>query len=249
MAKKETSAAKPADNMIYKAMVDVGILLVVVFLLQFIGNNYVVVENFVRWNEGLATAALVALVAAVIGAVMLFVKVPAVKLAGKILLPTALALTAIFGSLHYSYEAMSYLYFFLVAGCSLYLVYLLYPIDFFLIAALTALSGGAFYLHGRAGRMGTADLIIYVVLALLAVATLVAANKAAAKGGMLTIGKKTLRLFSGKAGANPLYLTCAIMVACILASVLLGGTFAFYCVYAAVGGLFVAACYYTIRLN
>ena len=249
MAKKETSAAKPADNMIYKAMVDAAILCIGVFLLQYIGNNYVVIENFVRWNEGLATAAIVALVAAVIGAAMLFVKVPAVKLAGKILLPTALALTAIFGSLHYSYEAMSYLYFFLIAGCSLYLVYLLYPIDFFCIATLTTLSGGAFYLHGRAGRMGAADLIIYVVLALLAVATLVAANKASGNKGLLNLGKKSLRLFSGKAGANPLYLTCTIMVACIVASILLGGTFAFYCVYAAVGGLFVAACYYTIRLN
>ena len=34
-----------------------------------------------------------------------------------------------------------------------------------------------------------------------------------------------------------------------LASILLGSAFAYYCVYAAAGALFIAACYYTIKLD
>lgn len=249
MAKKEVSAAKPADNMIYKALLDAVILCIGIFLLQYIGRNYVMTDRFIAWNEGLGVAAWVALAVGVIGAGLAFVKQATVKKIGVVAAAVGLVLAAAFGALHQTYEAMPYLYFVLIAGCSLYLIYLLYPLDFFLIATLTTLSGGAFYLHGQSSSTGKSDIILYAVIIVLAIAALVTAHKAAMNNGVIPFGKKSLRLFAGKSGATPLYLTCAITVACVAASMVLGGTFAFYCVYAAVGGLFVAACYYTIRLN
>ena len=87
------------------------------------------------------------------------------------------------------------------------------------------------------------------ILVVLFLATIVLSQMAVKNGGCLTFKGRTVRLFSGKAGAMPLYLACAILLACVLAALVLGSTFAFYCVYAAVGGLFIAACYYTIRLS
>ncbi len=249
MGKKNT-APKPQDNTIYKAMAAMGFLCVGILLLQVLKNNYTSLEDIVANRPIFRWVAIGGLAAAVAGLIMVFLKKPAVRMTGIGVLAAGIVVAVACGSLYvYLTVAISYLYFFVIASSALYLIWLLYPHDFCLLATLATLSGGAFYLHGQRSYTSSITVLLYLILAVLILATVVICQKAAKNDGVLTCKGQTLRLFSGKAGTMPLYLTCAILLACIVAALILGSTFAFYCVYAAVGGLFVAACYYTIRLN
>jgi len=249
MGKKDI-AHKPQDNTIYKAMGAMGFLCIGILLLQVLKNHYTTLDEILALRPIFGWCAIVGLAAAVVGLVMVFLKKEAVRKAGIITLAAGAAAAAVFGGL-YSYlnSAISYLYFFIIAASALYLVWLLYPHDFCLLATLATLSGGIFYLHGQRGYTSTLTVVLYLVLVVLILGTILICQKAAKNNGILTLFGKTWRLFSAKSGIMPLYLACAILLACIVAALLLGSTFAFYCVYAAVGGLFVAACYYTIRLS
>jgi len=249
MGKKNT-APQPADNTIYKAMVDMGILCVCVLLLQLLKKNYTSVSDLVANRPIFGSLAIGGLAAAVVGLIMALLKKPLLKKIGFGILAAGAAVGLASYALYTFYSAaISYLYFFVIAGAALYLVWLLYPHDFCLVATLTTLGGGVFYLHGQHGYTSSASIVLYLILVALALATIILCQNASKNGGIVKLGGKAFPLFSGKAGAMPLYLTCAILMACVVAALILGSTFAFYCVYAAVGGLFVAACYYTIRLN
>lgn len=250
MAQKKVNAKqKPVDNTIYKAMIDMAAVCVCLFLLGFIDRNYPHHEKFLRWMEVFKWLSIGSAVVTVAGVVMCFLKKPVLKTVGIwVAASFAVVAASCFALYEFWYEAIPYLYFLVIAAGALYLIWLLYPHDFFLISLVTTLAGGAFYNHGQ-GYLGTSSILLYAVLAVLAVGIMVLTHLASRKNGVLSLKGKTIRLYMGKNGAVPLYLTCAILLACIVASVLLGSTFAFYCVYAAVGGLFIAACYYTIRLN
>lgn len=240
----------PADNTIYKAMVDMGILMVGIFLLEFINKNYPQLDKAPQWMPVFKWVALVALIPTLLGIGLLFTKKKGLKILGVTLALAGAAVTlASFALYNFWFFAIPYLYFFLIAGCALYLIYILYPHDFFLIALLTTAAGGAFYRHGQTPDASRTTVALYALLILASVGMLVLTYLASRKAGTVSLKGKTLRIFRGKNGAVPLYLTGAIVLACVVASLILGSAFAFYCVYAAVGGLFVTACYYTIRLN
>jgi len=249
MGKKDT-AQKPQDNTIYKAMGAMGFLCIGILLLQILKNNYTTLEEIVANRPLFRWLAIGGLAVAVVGLALAFLKKAAVRKTGIILLAVGVAAAAAGGSLYYYLSnAISYLYFFVIAASALYLVWLLYPHDFCLLATMTTLSGGVFYFHGQRGYTSGVTVVLYLILVVLILGAVILCQKAAQNGGILTLFGKTRRLFSAKSGVMPLYLACAILLACIVAALLLGSTFAFYCVYAAVGGLFVAACYYTIRLS
>jgi len=251
MAKqKPVKKQTPTDNTIYKAMVDMGILIICIFLLQFIGKNYPRLDKSLEWEAAFKWISIAAAAPTLVGVGLLFTKKKGLKILGTTLALTCGAVAAAsFALYQFWFFAIPYLYFFVIAGCALYLVYILYPHDFFLISFITTATGAAFYRHGQAGYTGRATIALYVLLAFLSVGILVLTYMAARKNGTVCVKGKTLRIFAVKNGATPLYLTGAILLACIAASLVLGSVFAFYCVYAAVGGLFIAACYYTIRLS
>lgn len=247
---KQSPVRKPEDSIMYKAAIALGILCAGFFLLQLIDRQYGMADLYDSWNLAFKWSSIVCAV--------LFAAGLAAALAGKgMLRKVGIAAGAVFALLaaaswslfRFWYEPIGYLYFFLIAGCVLYLISLLYPKDFTVIASLITASGAVFYLHGKQVIASTGTVILYVLIAFALLVLSVLTWKAVANGSTVTIGNKTLRLFRGKAGPLPLYLTVAITAALIIACLLLGGTFAYYCTYAAAGGLFIAACYYTIRLD
>ena len=128
-------------------------------------------------------------------------------------------------------------------------MWILYPRDFFLIALLTTLAGAVFYLHHLRQGLTTGVLALYVVLALMMAAALFLGRAADKHKGLIHCKDLRFRLYSGSAGSKPLYLTIVIWLVCVIASLLAGPLFAYYCLFAAAGYLFILACYYTIRLN
>ena len=113
-------------------------------------------------------------------------------------------------------------------------------------------SRNADHKHDRDDRkngLGLLVIALYCVMAVLLVVSFLLTRKAAQASGVCRVGKLRFRLFASKGTPIPLYLCSAVWVACIAASILLGSAFAYYCVHAAAGALFIAACYYTIKLD
>lgn len=147
----------------------------------------------------------------------------------------------------YYLSAMTACYYLWIASALLYSVYLLYQREFFVIAFLTALAGGTFYLLSHSTR-STGTITATVLLILCSVAAAALTFLTARAGGVLTVGKRKYSLFHAGFAALPLYLACAFWPLCAIAALIVGSTFAYYCVYAAVGGALIAVCYYTIKL-
>ena len=253
MAKRKPIAKqKPVDNTIYKAMIDMGIVAVVFVLLQIIEKHYQDFNTFTQWNNAFGIITIISAVLAIAGGVTALI-----GRKNKTLRTVALAVGISCGVISAGcfqlyikwFTALPLLNFVNIAAGCLYLIWILYPHDFFLISLLSVLSGAAFYRHGQAGVSNVSTTGLYVILLLLTAGVVALTVCAAKKGGLVTIRNKALRLFVGKKAAMPLYLACSINAACLLAALLLGAGFAYYCVYAAVGGFFVAACWYTMGLN
>ena len=248
---KKTPGKKAEDMVIYKACIDLAIFIVGFLLLRWASADYGVPDTFDAWRCGLQWTAIACIPLTIAGIVLSVLK----KQARKAWIAATIGV-AIFGlvclALYiFAYEPLPYLYFLLIAGCALYLVKLLYPMDFFIIATVTTLSGTAFYLHGHWGYASNFVLALYILNIVVMAVVIFLCKNASANDGRVICKKcgKSKVLYAGKAGATPMYATCAILLACTIAALIIGSVFAYYCVYAAAAYLFIAACYYTIRLN
>lgn len=138
-------------------------------------------------------------------------------------------------------------YYLWIAAALLYSIYLLYQREFFFVALVTAVAGGTFYCISHAYGSAAA-ILCAVVLVILSVLTAALTFTLAKNEGKLTLGKKTIPLFSPNFSAYPLYIVSVLWALCAIAALILGSAFAYYCIYAAVGVSLVAVCYYTIKL-
>ncbi|MBQ7566250.1 MAG: hypothetical protein IJT18_03940 [Oscillospiraceae bacterium] len=252
MADKPSKApAKKADDrMIYKAIAAMAILAVILLLLPIMRRSYENIDNFGTWQTVLKWVAIGCGALTVVSAVLTAILGGKAKkyAAAGIVVFAVLALAALALYL-FAYEAFPYLYFFTIAGAALYLVHLLYPLDFLLIAALTTLTGAVFYLHGRRAIATTPIIVLYAIMAVLIVADMLLAKRSEKHSGRVRFGKLSFRFYARKGGAKPTYCVGAVLLACIAASLIFGSVFAYYCVYFTAALLFVLACYYTFRLD
>lgn len=136
-----------------------------------------------------------------------------------------------------------------VVAAVLALIYYLYQRDFFLIALVSAASILGVWLFSQLGRR----LYAYVVLALAAVlfvAVAAFARYLQGSKGVLRQGRLTLRILPVKANYLLIYVSCALMLVFLVATLfLIGGgipTGVFYAV--PVAWLFIMAVYYTVKL-
>ena len=250
--KKEMAAKKKKadDNLIYKAMIDLAILCAAVFLLSLLENTYAAADGFIRLEPVFKWAAIVCAPLAVIGIVTALLtkgKKRKWAIAGAVVF--AVLGLIFFALFRFWVTPIPLLRFVFIAGCALYLIWLLYPADFTVLVFLTLCAGASFYLHKNAGYFSTLVICAYAGTVVLCVLALAAAASAAKKQGRLTVFGKTFRLYSGAAGPLPLCLTAVVWPICIVAALIFGAPFAYYALYVAAGYAFIAACYYTIKLN
>ncbi len=243
----ELQKQKKQDTVIYRALIDMLIAIALFVFLRIVNRSYSTPGGFDVWREAFRWISIGGAALAAVGVVLKLMK-KAPRLAAWLLCVGAAI--GVIGLLLFRYwvSPIPWLYFITIAGGALYLVWLLYPHDFFLIAFLTTCCGGAFYLHGKSG-LGLTVIALYGVMAVLLVLSFLATRKAAQASGIFRSGKLRFRLFAAKGTPVPLYLCCAVWLACIAGALLIGNAFAYYCVYVAAGALFIAACYYTIKLD
>ncbi len=150
----------------------------------------------------------------------------------------------------YVFEAAPILYAFWITATILYAIYLLYQPEFFLISLLTAASGFLFFyaFQSYADGMSTTMMLAVAVVMALAIVICILTALAARKDGKLSIGSHSVQIFVGRSPML-LYLTCALWALCTICVLLLGATFAYYCLFAAIAYELIAACYYTMKLR
>ena len=150
----------------------------------------------------------------------------------------------------YVFDAAPALYAFWAAVMVLYAVYLLYQREFFLISLLTVAAGLLFFYAFERYGTGMSHTMMLAVAALFVLAAVICmlAARAAKRDGTVSIGGRTVRIFVGRSPML-LYLTAALWVLCTVCVLLLGATFAYYCLFAAIAYELIAACYYTMKLR
>lgn len=253
MAKNKGKTVSPhADDetVVYKVMAAVAAACAGVCAFIRVKAAYAKAGSMLAVSRGLLVALIAAavLAAVCIGAAVLLRRRKALRyvfgFAAALGILTAVSCAALRA---YWVSAATACYYLWIAAALLYSLYLLYQREFFVIALLTAAAGGTFYLLSHSVR-STGAIAATAVLVALGVLTAIVTFLTARSGGCLTLGKKKLSVFPAGFAPLPLYLTAVLWPLCALCALIVGSAFAYYCIYAAVGGALVAVCYYTIKL-
>lgn len=240
---------KDDDSVVYKAVAALVILCLAVLGLRLVSRYYPVMGTLLAVNTALAIGAAVFAVVALLGLLGLVTPWNTKrfwKAAAWPMLLVGLLLSASCLLLYKTWvDYIPALYFVYVATAVLYLIFLLYQHEFFLLSLVNVCAGGCFFLLSRSGRM----LQLSVPLAVLIAAAVVLTAVARKNDGKLKFFGKTLRFMDHDATPLPLYVAGAVWLACLLAVAALGAVVAYYCVFAAVAFELIAAVYYTMKLS
>lgn len=248
---KKKNQAPVRDYTVTKVMAALALLVVSVFLLGRAGAMYASLDTIgiIHTPTRLAMFGYLALSAAA-AVVRLFVHKPLWKKISGYVLPVALVglyTTFVLTTFHDS--RLMPLYFVNVAGYCLYVIYQLYGAEFTLISLLTAVAGWTFYRFYPGIEFSAEQITCSVLLVLLIVASVILAAKAAKNKGCIVIKGKKQHIFHRAFQPLFVYVTCAILAVCFLASLLLGDLCAYYCLFAAIAFELIAAVYFTFQLK
>ncbi len=250
---KQKTANSKEDLVIYKILIAIVAACVALIAIYQVNAHY----GYVAYTMNIYRGVLIASIVFAVLAVAFLVAAALVRqkkgLCSGLLVGALLSAMFAFTSLLfrvYVFEAAPILYAFWIAATILYAIYLLYQPEFFLISLLTAASGFLFFyaFQSYADGMSTTMMLAVAVVMALAIVICILTALAARKDGKLSIGSHSVQIFVGRSPML-LYLTCALWALCTICVLLLGATFAYYCLFAAIAYELIAACYYTMKLR
>jgi len=146
-------------------------------------------------------------------------------------------------------QDFGFLYYLCFAVLIQYIIFLLYRWEFFLFSLSTVAAGGVFFCFSRGIYWTGKNITMLVLLALILVGTALVTNMASHNKGYLSTGSHRVQLFSAKSAPILIYIVNVLWLVCVIAIPLLGGLFAYYCMFAAIAVEFIAAVYYTFQLS
>lgn len=246
-----SNARKGGDAAAYKIMGAVLLLAVSVFLMRLVANNYGTIDGADTIERASKLTAIVfGLLAAASLAVLLAVRSGWLRKVSPYVLAVSV-LYAFSGLLLWRWWTtyISMLTFLHVAVYCLYIVYMLYQMEFFLVSLTTVVAGGTFLRYSRGIGANAPCIALAVVLVLVIASGAYIAANAAKNKGVLVLGAKRIRLFHARFNPLALYITCAVWTVCFAACLVFGAAFAYYCMFAAVAFELAAAVYYTFQLK
>jgi len=242
---------KSDDWVVIKVLAAFVLLILSLVALHRIGQYYVTSEGFDVVYPGSLRWFWILVPLVVLGvAVPFFWKKPLVRELGSyVAVLSALgAVSAILFRLHWT-DDLHFLYFLHALVYCLYMIFLLYRAEFFLVSLATGLAGGVFYTYYHGVSVSFRTIFSGALLVLVIALTAALANVAGRHGGVLPLGKKKLRIFPNGFSPLFLYIICAVWLVCLIASLLLGSLFSYYCMFAAIAIELIAAVYYTFQLK
>lgn len=239
------------NSAVYKITGAIVLLAVSIFLMRLVADNYSTIGglDIVYPITKIAAIAFGVLAAASLAA-LVFVKTGWCRT----VCPYVLAVSALyaFTALVLRITWMDYvtaLTILHVALFGLYIVWMLYGKEFFLVSLITVVAGSLFYRFSRGIGLSVSCLVLSAALVLMCAAGAYIASNAARHKGVLVLGGRKFPLFRSRFDPLALYITCAVWLLCFVACLVFGAGFAYYCMFAAVAFELIAAVYYTFQLR
>lgn len=246
-ANKQSSGNE--DRFIYRALIDLAVLLVSFYVLHYLNDFYPTTDGFFVLQPILGWIAAVSGILFIAAIICSFV-LPCRKKLFRALGIGLFIVSGIAASLYFFwYHPLSVIGILLFGGCILYLIHLLYPNDFTTISVLAFLAGIGFYLEKERGALSASVLCFLGLSAVCCIGILLLTITAKKSKGMLTVCGKPVRLYSARLGPLPLIISCIVFLIASVLAYALGAGIARYCLYGVGIYAFLAACYYTLNLN
>lgn len=256
MAKKNSKGAKNnvvIGDAVTKTIFAFCAAALLIFIFMLISDNYSVAESFLSVREGVRLGAIISAAGAVLGLIAALIgkfamKNPAVTTVGSIVLVVGAIMSVGLLAMYLYYVKVSQLIYFAIAAIALlYMIYNIYQKPFFFISTLCFVSAFGFYILSRMASYSSNSLIYFAVVGVMAVCIIaVAAVAAVAKGNKGDIFG--VRVIDAPLSYVLMYTTSGFFTATLIASVLLGASACYACLFISIAYFFIMAIYYTIKL-
>lgn len=242
---------KSDDSVVLKVMIALALLVFSIYMLQVISNAYGTLDGFERLYPVMLTVTLVCAALAVVSIVLALVLknrtvraiCPYTAAVFALFAVTALALRLFW------VQPLHALYILNAAVYCLYIVYMLYRMEFFLVSLITVLAGTVFYFFSNGFGLNVRSIVLALILLAAIAIVAVIAMQAGKRNGLVPFAGCTYRVFPPKFSPVMLCITCAVWLVCFVLTLILGATFSYYCMFAAVAFELIAAVYYTFQLK
>lgn len=242
---------KSDDSVVLKVMIALALLVFSIYMLQVISNAYGTLDGFERLYPVMLTVTLVCAALAVVSIVLALVLknrtvraiCPYTAAVFALFAVTALALRLFW------VQPLHALYILNAAVYCLYIVYMLYRMEFFLVSLITVLAGTVFYFFSNGFGLNARSIVLALILLAAIAIVAVIAMQAGKRNGLVPLAGCTYRVFPPKFSPVMLCITCAVWLVCFVLTLILGATFSYYCMFAAVAFELIAAVYYTFQLK
>lgn len=242
------------DRALNKALIWVGVAIVLEFLLVLVNRYYI---NYNTSTESInrvlaIQAALVGLRWVSLAALVVCVVWMLVQLSknGNAVLPGVLAIAA-GGLLLCSHVILNFrdvglrmMFWMVPAWAALALVYYLYQREFFFSAVISGLGLLGLWFVRHASPLGLYTILVVVVLVLLTLGLFLLKKK----NGLFQLGKGKARLLPAEANYSLIFLSFVVSLVVIALAAFVGGSMAYYLLYAMVAWLFALLVYYTVKM-
>ena len=242
------------DRALNKALIWVGVAIVLEFLLVLVNRYYI---NYNTSTESInrvlaIQAALVGLRWVSLAALVVCVVWMLVQLSknGNAVLPGVLAIAA--GGLllcrhvilNFRDAGLRMMFWMVPAWAALALVYYLYQREFFFSAVISGLGLLGLWFVRHASPLGLYTILVVVVLVLLTLGLFLLKKK----DGLFQLGKGKARLLPAEANYSLIFLSFVVSLVVIALAAFVGGSMAYYLLYAMVAWLFALLVYYTVKM-
>lgn len=242
---------KSDDSVVLKVMIALALLVFSIYMLQMISNAYGTLDGFERLYPVMLTVTLVCAALAVVSIVLALVLknrtvraiCPYTAAVFALFAVTALALRLFW------VQPLHALYILNAAVYCLYIVYMLYRMEFFLVSLITVLAGTVFYFFSNGFGLNARSIVLALILLAAIAIVAVIAMQAGKRNGLVPFAGCTYRVFPPKFSPVMLCITCAVWLVCFVLTLILGATFSYYCMFAAMAFELIAAVYYTFQLK
>lgn len=242
---------KSDDSVVLKVMIALALLVFSIYMLQVISNAYGTLDGFERLYPVMLTVTLVCAALAVVSIVLALVLknrtvraiCPYTAAVFALFAVTALALRLFW------VQPLHALYILNAAVYCLYIVYMLYRMEFFLVSLITVLAGTVFYFFSNGFGLNARSIVLALILLAAIAIVAVIAMQAGKRNGLVPFAGCTYRVFPPKFSPVMLCITCAVWLVCFVLTLILGATFSYYCMFAAMAFELIAAVYYTFQLK
>lgn len=251
MTKEQLRAKKNNDAAVYKVMIALVLLCGALLGLRSLRNYYSTIDGFSALYERTPMILIIGLVIAVLAAAAgIFIKVRGVRIVAPWVLIAGLLVAATGWTMRLSgINDFAFLYFLCFAVLLQYIIFQLYRWEFFLFSLSTVTAGGVFFSFSHGIYWTSKNILLVAALVLVLAGTALVTNWASHNKGYLSMGRSRVQLFPAKSAPILIYIVNVLWLVCTIAIPLLGGLFAYYCMFAAIAVEFIAAVYYTFQLN